>query len=323
MSGLQPRARIRMLSLRDMIRTTRRPSAALSLLTIICFAALVASGCGGSSRAKAPDAASSAGKQSRPENPAMAVDTDQRRPEGKKPRKTSRVGVGHAAAINIPTDQLSDVSEVAVTAVVTRIDSAVLNTPSGDWDPPAGASDQELHNLFSELTPYTTVHLKIGEVLGARPERTIDVSAGEAVTLTVLGGEKTFTLTEAEARAIGITVPVRESEGVPDQSEANEASPSGPISLTASMASAALLVEGDTVIAFLNGGTIHTYPGEVPKDVIVSLAPEGLGVYRAGTGDRFRNAATGAQVTAAKLRNAAAALDNASGPAQLMRAGTY
>lgn len=303
--------------------TTRRRTAAVSLLAV-CFAALTATACGGSSSTKAPDAESSgAVKQSGPGKAVTVVETRQKPSDGRNPRRTARGGVGHAAAIDVPVDQLPDVSEVAVTAVVTRIDPAVLNTASGDWDPPAGASDEELHTLFSELTPYTTVQLKISEVLGARPERTIDVSVGEAVTLTLIGGEKTFTLTEAEARAIGITVPVREGEGVPDQSEANEAPPSGPISLTASMASAALLVEGDTVIAFLNQGTIHTYPGEVPKDVIVSLAPEGLGVYRAATEDRFTNAATGAEVTAAELRNAAAALDNASGPAQSMRAGTY
>jgi hypothetical protein len=246
-----------------------------------------------------------------------------------KPRATTngiRGGGGDLGAFDVPVEQLPNLSEVAVRARVTRIGPSVLNTPSGEWDAPAGASAEELHNLFAELVPYTPVHLEVLEVLAARHERTFDVAPGDELTVTLLGGEKAFTLSEAEARAIGITVPVEEGNGpTANQSLGSKTPPRAPIAFTSTLQPSAYLVEGDAVIAFLSHGTIQLYPGGVPKDVIVSLRPEGFGLYRetSADGDVFRNAASGKEVTGEALRNTAAALQRASGPAQLMGGGTY
>lgn len=226
-------------------------------------------------------------------------------------------GGGHAASFDVPTERLPAVAEVAVLARVVAVDPAVLNTASGEWDPPAGASPDELHQLYSDLAPYTTVRIEVIELLGTRPTGVLEAKPGQTIEVTLLGGTKTFTLSEADAKAIGLTDPV-EAEGSPPAGPIpTPGALTGPVEIKVSLRPAARLSQDDTVIAFLTKRPIHIYPGGVPKDVSVALVPEGWGFYHAeARAGAFKNAATGSDVAEEALRAAAAKLASQVGPPQ-------
>ena len=234
------------------------------------------------------------------------------------------LGGGYFDISSIPVTSLPASSEVAIRATVARIGPAFLNTPSGEWDPPDGASAQELHNLFSSLIPYAPIYLEVLELLGARPQNTIDVAVCDQLTLTLLGGAKRLTLSAEEARAIGIKVIVDEgAPPLPDGSVENEVTPTGPVTRTAFMSPEVRLTEGDVVIVFLSRGTIDLHPGGVPQDVVVSLHATGLAIYRqvSPNADLFVHAAGGKELSGGELRAVAAALKDQSGPVQPLRLG--
>lgn len=282
-------------------------------IVLALSSALVGAGCEGAAQAPAPDRPAA-----RPQpTPTVVVSTVPRASEVPEQEESIPVGVGHAIAYDVPVERLPDVSELAVLGRVVAVDPAVLNTVSGDWDPPTGASPELLHDLYAELAPYTTVRIEVIELLGARPQRSLEAIAGQELSVTLLGGKKTFTLTEAEATAIGLTDPV-EAEGSPPVGPMpTPRAISGPVDVRVSLRPAAQLSQGDVVIAFLTTHTIHIHPGNVPKVVSVALVPEGWGFYHAEADSAsYRNAATGSAVTEDALRDAAAALSSRVGPPQ-------
>ncbi len=316
----------------------------------VLLVALLASGCAGVSTEKMPPgtedpAATPPGAANEGAGSAESGTEGTGDESSSKPRSTlDDIGLGggtYVAILGVPVKSLPASSEVAILAKVSRIGPAFLNTPSGEWDPPAGASAQELHDLYSRLFPYTPIHLEVLELLGARPQSTIDVSVGDQLTLTLSGGAKRFTFSVEEARAIGITVIVDEgAPPLPDGSVENEVTPTGPVTQTVFMSPAVRLTEGDVVIVFLSQGTIDLYPGGVPKDVVVSLHATGFAIYRQASpnADLFVNALTAyevipedlmledlmglsKEVSGGELRAAAAALKDQSGPVQPARLG--
>lgn len=225
-------------------------------------------------------------------------------------------GGGRAMVFDVPLDRLASASEVAVLGRIAAVGPTVLNTPSGQWNPPAGMSADELHLLYAKLGPYTPVEIEITDVLGGRPGG-MEVARGDRLDVTLLGGSKTFTLTADEVRRIGLTVPV-EAAGSPPARPAPTARPiSGPSEVTIRLAPAVRLDQGDVVIAFLTRSTIAIQPGNVPSPVVVAIVPEGWGFYRqTDQADMLVSAGTGAKVTRDALVRAAATLSSLTGDPQ-------
>lgn len=212
-------------------------------------------------------------------------------------------GGAHAMAAHVPVTELPEVSDVAVRARVTHISTGRLNTTSGSWAPPEGATAEELHRLYSELTPLTEITLTVNDVLGVRPSSSLQFEPGDTVAVTVLGGEHPITLTAEQARKIGVTVPTSEPDGTSKP-------PDGPLDLRVTMAPAVDLAVGDDVVAFLNHQVVEFYPGPTSRDVVVSVRADGWGIYKTdGSADRRVNAASGREVATGALENAAESLD--------------
>lgn len=276
---------------------------------------LIAAGC--TSVAQAPAGSSSQTMSSVEPKPSVSVSAAPQAAESHDHEWSVQGGGGHAVSFDVPTERLPAVAELAILGRVVAVDPAVLNTLSGEWDPPAGASPEELHQLYSDLAPYTSVRIEVLELLGARPRAKLEAKPGQTLPVTLLGGTKTFTLSEADAKAIGLTDPV-EAEGSPPVGPIpTPGALTGPVEIRVSLRPAARLSPDDMVIAFLTTKTIQTYPGSVPKDVSVALVPEGWGLYHAeAEPGSFKNAATGSDVTEKALREAAAKLPSQLGPPQ-------
>jgi hypothetical protein len=282
-------------------------------LAIALSSALLATGC--AATPQRPEVASDRSTIGPRPTPSVSVSGMPQASEAAHPAESIPAAVGHAVAYDVPLGRLPAVSELAVLARVVAVEPAILNTLTGEWDPPRAASAEVLHELYAELGPYTPIRLEVTEVLGARPQRTVEATLGQTISVTLLGGTKSFTLTEAEAKAIGLTEPV-EAEGSPPVGPMpTPRAVTGPVTVRVSLRPAAQLSQGDVVIAFLTTHTIHLYPGPVPKPVSAALVPEGWGFYHAeAEAGIYRNAATGSRVTEQALREAAAALSGQAGP---------
>lgn len=244
-------------------------------------------------------------------------------PGAKKPKTTQDgAALGYAEAIPRDLEELPKATDVAVAGTVTRIESALLNTETGEWSPSPSMSAEELHNLFSELVPITEIHLSVDALLGERQESALEIAPGTEVVVRLLGGTATVTLTPEEAKAIGITVPIKEGEGEPNQDPDNLTYPTETAGLTVSMEPGAFLVEGDTLVAFLTADTMDLYPGPVPAPVVVAVDTGGVGFFRLKETGIYENAVSRSPVDEAVLREVAESVSDEAGKAS-NPPGTY
>lgn len=241
-------------------------------------------------------------------------------------RRATKDGVsagGHVWVADVALAKMPEATEVAIRGTVTKIESSVLNTQSGAWDPPAGMSPQELHELFAELAPYTRVHLRVDEVLGERAESSFTTPVGTDVVVTLLGGSADITLSPSQAEAIGITVPIKEGEGEPNQGPENQMFPTEAMTLSISMDPAAFLREGDSAVAFLTSDSIDTYPGPKSLEVIVSLVPDGFGFFRQNDQGEFVSASNEEVVPTDQLMQTAQSVSDEAGPVDPLATGGW
>lgn len=223
----------------------------------------------------------------------------------------TRGGSSLVGGMHLAVDRLPRFSDVAVSGRVTHI-AAQLNTPSGGWNPPANATDEKLHNLSSELMPYTYVTVAVDEVMGARPNTDVAVRPGDTIQVVILGGAVEVTYSQEEARAIGYKMGCEATSVRPNASDCESTAPQGAITGTLSLTPAAEINLGDDVVGFLKQGSVPFYSGEVKDDVLISVIPEGLGLYRSTDG-MWVNATSDDRVSERRLRAAARSLRNRTG----------
>lgn len=293
-----------------MSREIHRPSWLAGVLTL----SVLASGCAsGSVRGPATNDDPDSGPSALPSIPARVTESPPASTAAisRSPEPTiapSAGGGGYAECIWVPPDRLADVSDVAVVARVETVGPTVLNTASGRWDPPDGASAEALHEMFALLAPITPVRLAVLETLGRRPAASMAATVGGTIDLTIVGGTVEFTLSKSDARAIGIGEEAGEKT-VPA---------SGDIPVTLSR-DAASVARGGTIVAFLRPWAVEYEPGSEPREAIVAIGPQGLfGLFRVDAADPgrvVRASCPRLTATLAELRIGAARLDAMSGPA--------
>lgn len=289
----------------------RRPIRSRNRLVWLFALAVLASGCSGGippgpTTARDPDPVPTA-PPSIPDRPAetTALNTPALSPIPEQTIEPLAGGGGYAECIEIPPDRLADVSDVAVLASVETVGATVLNTESGRWDPPEGAPAEVLHEMFALLAPITPVRLVVLETLGRRPATRIPATVGGTIDLTIVGGTVELTLSESNARAIGIGEEAGE-ETVPA---------SGDVRISLSR-DAARVAPGDTVVAFLSSRPIEYEPGSLQRERIVAVGPQGFGLFRVDPSDprrAIRASCPRLTATVAELQIGAARLDAMSG----------
>lgn len=216
--------------------------------------------------------------------------------------------------MHLPANKAPQFSDVAITGEVTHI-AAELNTPSGEWSPPANATDEELHRLSSELMPYTYITVAVDEVIGARPSTDVAVRSGDTVQVVILGGSVDVTYSQEQARAIGYDTGCEKTTVRPDVDDCESTAAQGPVSGKLSLAPAAEMELADDIIALLKRGSVQLNTGAVEGDVLTSVAPEGLALYRSTEG-KWVNAASDKRVAEQDLWAAGRSLSSKTGKAE-------
>ncbi|MEN8240167.1 MAG: hypothetical protein ABFR53_13315 [Actinomycetota bacterium] len=225
---------------------------------------------------------------------------------------------GGAYAVGVPEHALIESSDLAFQGVVLNIKPAVLNTPTGGWDPAPASSAELLHGAHANLLPYTAVELRVDRMLGARQSLADAVpDVGDVVTVWLLGGSHTYTVAEADAKAIGLPGDVDPDTEGPDGAESEDDAVTGDLIRTTEMAHAVYFEEGDQLIVFGRWDYVPPAgldPERLPEYVLFSLLPQGSGLYRieTGTGDVL-DLASGRHLDQITIEDFGVALDAATG----------
>ncbi len=203
----------------------------------------------------------------------------------------------------IPIAAIAEAADVGLGVTVVDIRPAILNTASGEWDPPPDRTAAQLHDDFALLMPYTVVAMRVDEVLGVRSSSP-EVKVGDVIEVWFLGGSKAVTVSKEQALAIGLdgeVDPAAEDKAAAEGSVAEPAEVTGDLALSVEMAYSVYFEEGDSLIFFGRMAprpTNSTTPLTDP--VMWSLVPQGAGVFITDASGQLTAATTsrrGADIT--------------------------
>ncbi len=304
---------------------------------MLVLAAIVAASCGSSGAPARSEASSGTGPRQpsgvpSPPVPDLAapINASTTAPTTKdSPQSGASDGVtsmyqnlsGGTYLAGIPFSSIAGVADFGLDVSVVDIKPAVLNTATGEWDPPADTPAEQLHEQWGRLAPLTVVNVRINRVLGARPDAP-QFASGEVVEVWFVGGSKILTIGKDVAIAAGLAGDL--DQATEDAAIAAGAEPvnppvTGPLTRTISMAHSLSFREGDDLLLF---GRMDPFPyntlAESSEPVLWSLAKQGAGVFVVGGSDGV-DAGRGTIVPIEELTLVAQALNSATEPSQPFR----
>ncbi len=234
-------------------------------------------------------------------------------------------GLGGGSYVSgIPITAIAGSADIGLWATVVDIQPTILNTLSGEWDPPAGLSPSDLHDRWGSFAPYTVVAMRVDEVLGVRstfPE----IKVGDVIEVWFAGGSKIVTVSKAQALAIGMegdVDPAAEDKAAAEGSVAEPAEVTGDLIRTIQMAHSLYFEEGDSLVFFGRvAERVFNTPVVSAGPVLWSLISTGAGVFVSSPSGRVTDAGTGVDVDKDVLLDIARSLGEATGPSQPVSAG--
>lgn len=231
---------------------------------------------------------------------------------------------GGSYASGIPITAIAGSADVGLWVTVVDIQPTILNTLSGEWDPPAGLSPSDLHDRWGSLAPYTVVAMRVDEVLGVRPTFP-EIKVGDVIEVWFAGGSKIVTVSKAQALAIGMegdVDPAAEDKAAAEGSVAEPAEVTGDLIRTIQMAHSLYFEEGDSLVFFGRAAErVFNTPVVSAGPVLWSLISTGAGVFVSSPSGRVTDAGTGVDVDKDVLLDIARSLGEATGPSQPVSVG--
>lgn len=207
---------------------------------------------------------------------------------------------GHIFSGDVDPNKMADYSELAIRGQIVRIGDSRTTTRSGDWER-LDDPDQILSQR-ANMQILTALEVRVLEVIGSRSDIANPPSPGDLISVYVLGGTFSFTVTPEEAAITGFRPDISDEDeqkvidsGQEPDPDKPQPVPEEPFEMSLSLGYRVTLTEGDEVIAFVRD---HSLWDPVANDgswldveLTFPVHPVGYGIFvRQDAENSFRDA---------------------------------